>query len=92
MDNSNLSRVVLSKAGRDAKKYLIIVGIKNDDYVYISDGRLRRTESPKLKKIKHLELTDMYSEEIKNILISGDKVSNIKILKFLQSITHNKEV
>lgn len=92
MDQSNFGRVVYSKAGRDKGKYFIITGMFDEQYVYVCDGSLRKIESPKLKKIKHLIFKDIISEEIKNLLVSGEKVSNSKINKFLQSIGPNKEV
>lgn len=83
-ENSLLGKVVHSKSGRDRNRYFIIVGILNADYVYISDGDLRKIEKPKKKKIKHLSFTDIIAEEIKELITEGKKVSNSKIRKFLQ--------
>lgn len=83
-ENSLLGKVVHSKSGRDRNRYFIIVGILNADYVYISDGDLRKIEKPKKKKIKHLNFTDIIAEEIKELITEGKKVSNSKIRKFLQ--------
>ena len=91
-DNSEIGRVVYSKAGRDAGRYYIIVSVLNEEYVYICDGSLRKIESPKKKKVKHLNLTDKYTDEIRNNIFSGLKVSNSQIKKFLQSEDINKEV
>ena len=83
-ENSLLGKVVHSKSGRDSDRYFIIVGILNENYVYISDGDLRRIEKPKKKKIKHLVFTDILAEEIKELIMEGKNVSNSKIRKFLQ--------
>ena len=90
--NTMIGRVVYSLAGRDAKKYFIIVSVLNDEYVYVSDGDLRKLENPKKKKIKHLRFTDIYADEVRELIFSGAKVSNSKINKFLQSEDINKEV
>ena len=48
--------IVLSLAGRDAKKLFAVVGILDENHVYISDGKSRKAASPKKKKIKHIKL------------------------------------
>lgn len=83
-DNNLLGKVVHSKSGRDRNRYFIIVGILNADYVYISDGDLRKIEKPKKKKIKHLIFTDIIADEIRELILQGKKISNSKIRKFLQ--------
>lgn len=91
MDNY-LGRVVCSKAGRDMGKRFLIVGVLNDEYVYISDGRLRNIEKPKKKKLRHLTVTDIVADEIKEMILSDQKISNPKIKKYLQSQDSDKEV
>lgn len=83
-DNNLLGKVVHSKSGRDRDRDFIIVGIINADYVYISDGYLRKIENPKKKKIKHLIFKDVIAEDIKELIMNGKCVSNSKIRKFLQ--------
>lgn len=93
MDDRNLlGKVVHSKAGRDKDKCFIIVGIIDNEYVYISDGDLRKIESPKKKKLKHLVVTDILVDEIRDAILSSDKVSNSKIRKILQVQTRIEEV
>jgi ribosomal protein L14E/L6E/L27E len=87
-----IGTIALSKSGRDEGRYFIIIGIINNEYVYISDGDLRAIEKPKRKKIKHLYLTNTVAEDIKSVLQAGDKVSNSAIRKYLQSMNSNKEV
>lgn len=92
LNNDNLGRVVYSKAGRDIDRIFIILDIIDDEYVYICDGDLRNVEKPKKKKIKHLIFTDIAADEIRQKLLSEEKVSNSHIRKFLQSLGTNKEV
>lgn len=69
MDNTKylkVGQVVRSKNGRDAGKVFIVVSIVDDKYVHIVDGRRRRLEKPKLKKIKHLYVYNQVFEEIEN--------------------------
>jgi Ribosomal protein L14E/L6E/L27E len=90
--NNYFGRVVSSKAGRDKDKFFIILGVLDDEYVYISDGLLRSVDKPKKKKVKHLALTNVIAEEIRNLLMSSEKVSNAVIRKILQSYDNDKEV
>ncbi|MBU3128552.1 RNA-binding protein [Clostridium tagluense] len=73
-------------------KKFIVVGILNSEYVYISDGDLRKIEKPKKKKVKHLNFTDTVAEEIKDSILSKKEVTNSKIKIFLQSADIRKEV
>ena len=91
-ENSLLGKVAHSKAGRDMHKKFIVVGILNKEYVYISDGELRRIEKPKKKKVKHLNFTDTVAEEIRDLILSKKEVTNSKIKIFLQSADIGKEV
>ena len=52
-----IGQIVYSKAGRDKGKALIIIS-SSDIGVFVVDGKERPLERPKLKNIKHLELTD----------------------------------
>jgi ribosomal protein L14E/L6E/L27E len=90
--NSLLGKVVNSKAGRDMHRNFIVVGIINDEYVYISDGELRKMEKPKKKKVKHLNFKGTVAEEIRDIILSEKQVTNSKIKIFLQSADIGKEV
>lgn len=57
MDNTffiKVGQIVKSKAGRDSGKVFIIIDILDKDYVSIVDGKLRKLDNPKKKKIKHL--------------------------------------
>ena len=90
--NTLLGKVVNSKAGRDMHRNFIVVGIINNEYVYISDGELRKVAKPKKKKVKHLSFTDTVAEEIRDALLSEKEVTNSKIKIFLQSADIGKEV
>lgn len=87
-----LGMIVLSKAGRDKGKYFIIVGIIDQDYVYISNGDSRRIDKPKKKKVKHIFKTKIVSQKIRESLLKNKTVNNSDIKKFLQTQCMNKEV
>ena len=55
---SGVGRLVVSLAGRDKGSVLVIIGVCDDGTVLLSDGRRRRLERPKRKKLRHLELLE----------------------------------
>ena len=69
--------LVYSIAGRD-KGSLFLVLKRDGDFVYLADGKLRRCENPKKKKLKHINKT--------NTLINVDfeNISNSHIRKMLK--------
>ena len=46
-------QVVRSKKGRDEGKVYIIMEIIDDDLLLLVDGKLRKLDRPKKKKVKH---------------------------------------
>lgn len=77
--------VVKSLSGRDAGRLFVVVN-ESPEYVYLADGRLRRVERPKKKKLKHVQL--MYREQTRAAvkLKNGEKVSNSEIRRMLQEV------
>ena len=47
-------QVVRSKKGRDEGKVYLIIDIIDDDLLLLVDGKLRKLDRPKKKKVKHL--------------------------------------
>lgn len=79
-----LGQVVFSKAGRDAGRKFVIVGMADDEHVLIADGDLRKIENPKKKKVKHLSYEDKVISEIYDKLISKHKITNSELRKLLE--------
>jgi len=74
--------IVYSKAGRDKEGFYIVMST-HENYAYVCDGRKRKTDKPKHKKIKHLGLGIGHSEYIENKLRLGDKVTNSELRREL---------
>lgn len=79
-----LGQVVYSKAGRDAGRKFVIVGIADDEHVLIADGDLRKIENPKKKKFKHLSFEACVIQQIKDKLKENQKISNAELRKMLE--------
>ena len=56
-----VGNVVVSLAGRDKNKAMVIVE-KTENYLLVCDGKERRLERPKRKNPKHLKFTNTFLE------------------------------
>ena len=86
MQDLSIGQIVISTAGRDKDYKFVVLCIIDDQYVYISDGDIRKLEKPKRKKIKHLRKLNYVDQAIKDKLESYEKLSNSEIRKLLKSI------
>ena len=50
------SSIVKSMAGHDKDRFYVVVRLEGD-FAYIADGKVRKLESPKKKRLKHLAPT-----------------------------------
>ncbi|MDR0405206.1 MAG: KOW domain-containing RNA-binding protein [Clostridiales bacterium] len=74
--------IVCSKAGRDKSGYFVVMAAEGE-YARICDGRRRKTDKPKRKKLKHLRLGAGHSDYIENKLRNGEKVTNSELRREL---------
>lgn len=80
--------IVYSLAGRDKGYYFVVMSVL-DNYAFICDGRNRKTDKSKKKKIKHLKTGFGHSDYIEKKIINGDKVSNSEIRRELDSFAEH---
>lgn len=65
--------------------YFIVIDL-DDNYVSLVDGALRKVERAKKKKIKHIEITEFYSDTIAEKIKNKKKISNQDVRKALKEI------
>lgn len=75
--------VVRAKAGRDKGGYFVVTGILENGRVLICDGKRRKVQTPKLKNIIHLEVTNTATQDI---------TTNRQIKSFLKSYLEGNNV
>ena len=80
-----LGQLVRSKAGHDKGALLVIVGIADEAHVLVADGKLRRLEKPKKKKLRHLEVTALRSEALSAKLIGNCPIQDAELRRFIAS-------
>lgn len=78
-------KVVISTAGRDKDRYFVVLSVE-DNFCYISDGKIRKVDMPKKKKIKHLRVTEFFLENIANKLTEEQTVTNSMIRRAIAEI------
>lgn len=78
MLSKNLSegQVVEVSSGRDIGRFFFIIKIVDHEYVLISDGKKRKLDKPKLKKVKHLKRYDVINNKIKSKIKSGQEITD----------------
>ncbi len=58
MSKEYIGLLAYSKCGRDRKRLFCVVDVLGEDFVLVADGKLRKTESPKKKRLKHLSFIE----------------------------------
>lgn len=85
-----VSDIVLSKNGRDAGGAFYIIAL-DGDYAMIANGRGRRLEKPKRKKLRHLSLLKKDDGRTAQKLRRGEKVTNGEIRRALSDMESEQE-
>lgn len=85
-----IGQIVKSKAGRDKGRIFLVTNILDDKFVEIVDGDLRKIDSPKKKKIRHLIVYNSTIKDYKAKIENGDKINNAYVRKILDA--YNKEI
>ncbi|MDD5602540.1 MAG: KOW domain-containing RNA-binding protein [Eubacteriales bacterium] len=86
-------QVVYSKAGRDKGRVFIVLEVCEDpemEYVRIADGKLRKADKAKLKKLKHLIPTGDIIGVIETKLKSKNEVTDAEIRKALRGFSGSR--
>lgn len=79
--------LVKSLKGHDSGRLYVVIKLVSDEFALIADGKIRKTDKLKLKRIKHLKILFFDSGPA---LIDMDKVTDVKIAKFIKD--HTKKV
>lgn len=85
LNNSQLSigQLVQSRAGRDRGNIFLVADIVDSEYVLLIDGKLRKVEKPKKKKIKHIKVQNTVFQEYTERIEQGTQIDNKLIRKLL---------
>ena len=76
------SDIVMSLNGRDAGKPFYVLEIEGE-YSFLADGKVRRVEKPKQKKLKHIKFEKKDTSRVGEKIRSGEKITNSEIRRSL---------
>lgn len=79
-------KVVLSKMGRDKDKLFCVVGILDEEFVLIADGKYRKLNKPKKKRWKHLRPLPVDFTAITEKLREGKKIFDSELASALKNV------
>ena len=85
MEEISISDIIVSTAGRDRDKLFYVIGTEGV-YVLIANGKDRKLERPKRKKLKHIRFVTRTDSRIAAKLRSGEKVLNSELRRDLASV------
>lgn len=84
-----VGQIVISKAGHD-KDRLYVITAAEKEFVYLADGRLKKPESPKKKRRKHIQpINTTVEETLKRKLESGARVQPEEIRAAIRQFEEN---
>ena len=79
-------RIVLSKQGRDAGRYFVVLKVIDDQYVLMADGQTCKIDHLKRKKVKHLHPKPLLADAIAAALTAGQMPADCEIRKALSQL------
>ncbi len=83
--------IVFSKAGRDKESPFVVLAVTDAQYAMLADGRVRRVDKPKKKKIKHLLKSGHVASKIQEKLNSDMRVTNLDLKRVLAEFLNEYE-
>lgn len=85
-----LGTYVCATCGRDANKCFLVVEMLDEAFVLIADGKSRKIQKPKKKKIKHLLVLGDGDATINQLLQSNQSVTNKQVYGAIKKLNANK--
>ena len=76
------SDIIESLAGRDKGKFFYVIDTE-ENFVLIADGKGRKLENPKRKKLKHVRRVSRTETRVALKIQNGDKVLNSELRRDL---------
>ena len=82
MEDMQKGDLVQSLNGRDKNKTLFVADV-DGEYVILIDGKSRRLEHPKRKKLRHCKFLARDDSRVAEKLRAGERVTNIDVRRAL---------
>lgn len=82
MEECGVGCLARSLAGHD-KGNLFIIMKEDAEYVYLADGKTRQAGKPKRKKRRHIQISRIRDEKLREKLMAGNTVRDEEIKYFI---------
>ncbi len=76
------SDIIISIAGRDRGMYFYVIDMEGD-YLFLANGKERKLENPKRKKLKHVRRVSRPESRVAEKIRSDDKLLNSELRRDL---------
>lgn len=63
MENHNISKLCISRAGHDTGKLYAVIA-ENEEFCFLSDGKIRTLDKLKKKRKKHVQMITHLDDEL----------------------------
>ena len=80
------SNIVKSIAGRDEGDLFFVLA-KQEDFLLLADGKRRRIESPKRKRVKHVAFVAQSDSVVAEKIRSNEKITNSELRKAIAAFS-----
>jgi ribosomal protein L14E/L6E/L27E len=77
--NISIGQLVTSNAGRDQANVYLVVGILQNKYLLLVNGRERKFKNPKQKNIRHVNVLKSIAQDVAEKIQSGMKITDEEI-------------
>ena len=84
MMGPELGVLAISRAGHDRGRVFLIVGRSGSEYVLLADGKTRKLDRPKKKKLRHVMLLPERNLEIAEAIFEGRPLSDADLRRALK--------
>ena len=88
MEEISISDIIVSTAGRDQGKLFYVIGT-DGVYALVANGKDRKLEHPKRKKLKHVRFVTRTETRVAAKLRTGEKVLNSELRRDLAELRRN---
>lgn len=85
MERYERGMLAWSRAGHDCGQLYVILDVQ-DDFVYLTDGRLKPIEKPKKKRKKHIQIIRKIPDELAGI--AEDSLRNEDIRRVIRRFSN----
>ena len=79
------------RAGRDEGRAVLIREVLDENFVMIVDGDMRKLDSPKKKKLKHLKLSPKLDSALQKAFLEGIIVDDADVRRAIAGLTGTDE-